>query len=440
MTQLPTSEFEDTATAHLALPYSDTESDLRELTKENQAAADALSASIAIGHISNILSEERTEDNQTNASAALMVAVEHLGRLALRGKQPALPAFEEFSTRREKLKVTQEALDEITALGKRIFKAIIAAIKKAYAYFAKLFTKQKMAEKDLANATKESAKQASDVKQKSPNGADKVVKIKPVFISRSVSSVLNAGGKVIDGAMLVSAFQQHVKDMQALEYAFALTEKNTIAFMRGALQHVHKGQADFDDFVDSALSEICTSNLAARCGNQKFAGVLEQGFALFEKPLVFANKAYYRTGVVAACDVDVGDIKAFISVQAGLNADLSSIEGEEIHILTMAQIEALSPILRHRTEVVNRVIDNREFAQDALDRFSKELDRLSAAEKYGNTAAHRSKQMYHVLNLYLKYRTGADAAMLGYDQKVRRAILKYIDNSLVVMKRLDASE
>lgn len=392
-----------------------------QLTAELVKSTDAIIVDNTLDGVVTALESMEVIQINHHAGKALMLAVEQICKIDVGDTtKHTFPAFEEFSTKRQKRLVSQESLQSIKDFGKKILTMIINAINKAIEWFKKIFNKQAWKNKANANKAQANKDKLKIVLQKKE--AVKEKDIRGEFIIR----VLHRNGKVPQGIDLIREANNHFKLMKDLDYTFETSERLVLKNLSEALKSIHKEGKEFQDKINDCQSEICTSSIGNRISDRTID--TSQGFAMFEKALTFGDKSFYRTGIIGPAEVNVGDIKAYVgdSTNAKEELDFSA----ELKALDINDIESLNSIIVSRITRQKLLIDSRDKIDFKLSDLRKEIIRIQNTKAYEERTIRRAKVLYHVINMYLVLRNGTDVAVMNYDQKVCEALLTYVEKSL----------
>ena len=372
------------------------------------------------------------------AGRALMVAVEHISKLRIGSMEKTkLPCFEEFSTKKHQKETSLESLEAIKKIGTHIWEMIIRAIDRLVEMFKNYFfgqiTYSKAIEKEadsLGKAAKEAKAKPKHVPENNEPTAT-VGNVARMIRSKRIFTVLNINGKVPAPEQLVQEVKNHFVLMSKYDYAFNMVESTVLKCLSAALREIHKDGDQFQEAISTCQSEICTNNIGRKMQDQRSFGELDQGYAIYEAPLIFGGKAFYRTGITSGVTISEDKIRFFISDATGAKTDF---EIEPIEELSDDQCIHLAALTKERVERLNKTLYRRDKNTQLIESMKKDILRIRDNKSSNERSARRARVFFHVLNMYFKYRETMSGRMVAYDQKVCNAILSYVSASITKSK------
>lgn len=421
-------------------PYTP-ESEEAHLEKEQNHIDQALQTVVTLDGITSVM-ESMADGFSPSAGKALMLAVEHLcSRYTVQHGKIKLPAFEEFSTKNHRKETALESLEVIKEYASKIWDMIVKAFDAIVAFFKKIFNRQTKVNEELikevdtiqkdvresqsthssANTHTHSSTNTSTNTQTNSLAKEKTVSSMVVF------SALQINGKVPEGSVLVQEVNNHFKLMKQFDYAFSLTEGKVLKLLSIALKEIHKDGEAFQNAINEYKSEISTNNIGRIARDQHAAGDLEPGFSLYEAPLIFGGKSVYRTGITSAVPLTNDSIRFFIANSFGASTDYEIVP---MPLLPGDAISEITASTKTRVLSLSRILEQREQNNDALEKIKRNILQIRDNKSNRERSARRAKVLFHVINIYFKYREVMSGRLLNHDQKVCKALLSYVSSSL----------
>ena len=420
-------------------PYTP-ESEEAHLEKEQNHIDQALQTVVTLDGITSVM-ESMADGFSPSAGKALMLAVEHLcSRYTIQHGKIKLPAFEEFSTKNHRKETALESLEVIKEYAFKIWDMIVKAFDSIVAFFKKIFNRQTKVNEELIKEVdtiqKEVHKsQSTNTHTNTPANTHTSTKRQTISLAKEktvssmvVFSALQINGKVPEGSVLVQEVNNHFKLMKQFDYAFSLTEGKVLKLLSIALKEIHKDGEAFQNAINEYKSEISTNNIGRIARDQHAAGDLEPGFSLYEAPLIFGGKSVYRTGITSAVPLTNDSIRFFIANSFGASTDY---EIEPMPLLPGDAISEITDSTKTRVLSLSRILEQREQNNDMLEKIKRNILQIRENKSNRERSARRAKVLFHVINIYFKYREVMSGRLLNHDQKVCKALLSYVNSSLL---------
>ena len=425
-------------------PYTP-ESEEAHLEKEQNHIDQALQTVVTLDGITSVM-ESMADGFSPSAGKALMLAVEHLcSRYTVQHGKIKLPAFEEFSTKNHRKETALESLEVIKEYAFKIWDMIVKAFDAIVAFFKRIFNRQTKVNEELIKEVDTIQKDVrksqstntqtnshtntpanSNTHSATNTHTNSLAKEKTVS-SMVVFSALQINGKVPAGSVLVQEVNNHFKLMKQFDYAFSLTEGKVLKLLSIALKEIHKDGEAFQNAINEYKSEISTNNIGRIARDQHAAGDLEPGFSLYEAPLIFGGKSVYRTGITSAVPLTNDSIRFFIANSFGASTDY---EIEPMPLLPGDAISEITASTKTRVLSLCRILEQREQNNDMLEKIKRNILQIRENKSNRERSARRAKVLFHVINIYFKYREVMSGRLLNHDQKVCKALLSYVNSSL----------
>lgn len=402
-------------------PYSP-DADEAALDKEQEDLSEALGTVKTLDGIVSVL--EGSEGVSAPSGRALMVAVEALCRIKLAEGKPTLPAFEEFSTNKQRKLTTSIALEGIKEWIVDIWNSIMKAISRAIEWFKTLFNNQKKNTETIVKKSAELLKDGKKASKATPSDPKAKVEYRSGFWAISI------GDTVPNALSLLNHYKEHIRLISQIEHNFEQTEQIVLVKLTNALRAIHVEGTAYQDYLNDARSAILTNNLGRKANKQDVLGTLEEGFSLYEAPMVFGSKAVYRTGISSVLKADLE------TISRNIRFGVATIPGSIVEYVTdpleplpeYAYMDIGALILDHGKDMERADIsqEKREYQLNAL---KKEIERIIKDKKTIERSSRRAATFFHALTVYLNYRKAMTVGVSKYDQNVSLALLSYSNDS-----------
>lgn len=437
---------EDTGDAFLLDPQKEAEEE-REARREVEHLGEAIDAVEALDGITERLGGEDSicAPMSQGSGDALMVAVEAIcSSKAFAGIEFKRVAFEEFSTRKQQLKVSQEAFEKIREVGVKVWEYIVAAFKRLVEFFKKICQRDYWKNKFL----KERVRSAEDVADelKKNRGPKKTKpnypKTKPgaandgtsesgrAFGSMRLRKVLHRGGKVPLSVDLCVASNDHSKLMADI---FKSIRKKTEAFLRdfeAAIAGYNKFDNSYENHLKQALAEMSWTHFPRKAANQEQLGKLGMGVSLYEQPLIFGDMSAYNVAVSSAANINTDDLKFVIApFDRAAEVDVE----QELRPLDLNEVETILSTLSFAETRTKLNIDATFHHTKHMEGLLRKLEAIKAK----NTAERnikRATMLHKTLMIFMGLSRGMLTEANRYDFEVREALQEFCDRSLSKMK------
>ena len=233
---------------------------------------------------------------QCPEAEALTIAVEHLLRnIGFEGGVQSV-ALEEQSTRRAALHnktVTMEAFMDVLA---RIWKRIVEMLAKAYQWLKKVFSARSIRAKVQKERVERVQEATVEAKAKDLITPRTTPREDETFSNESIHARLAVGLHVPSGLELIRTVQNYAHQMEQLDRAFIALDNEMLKHLETAMHTVNVKGDGFQQSIAVVYSLLLASPIQKR---SKAPNDFSQGIVLFEEPLVFGNRSYYRTGATS---------------------------------------------------------------------------------------------------------------------------------------------
>lgn len=430
---------EDTGDAFLLDPQKEAEEE-REARREVEHLGEAIDAVEALDSITERLGGEDSvcAPMSQGSGDALMVAVEAIcSSKAFAGIEFKRVAFEEFSTRKQQLKVSQEAFEKIREVGVKIWEYIVAAFKRLVEFFKKICQRDYWKNKFLKEKVQAAETKVDEVKKEAKAEGVKPANVKAetpeggrAFGSMKLRKVLHRGGKVPLSVDLCAASNDHSKLMADI---FKSIRKKTEAFLKefeAAIAGYNKFDNSYENHLKQALAEMSWTHFPRKAANQEQLGKLGMGVSLYEQPLIFGDMSAYNVAVSGAANINTDDLKFVIApFDRATEVDMA----QELRPLDLNEVETiLSSLSFAETRTKLRI--------DATFHHTKHMEgllRKLEAIKVKNTAERnikRATMLHKTLTIFMGLSHGMLTEANRYDFEVREALQEFCDRSLSKMK------
>ena len=368
---------------------------------------------------------------QCPEAEALTIAVEHLLRNIgfVGGVQSA--ALEEQSTRRAALHnktVTMEAFMDVLA---RIWKRIVEMLAKAYQWLKKVFSARSIRSKVQKERIDRVQEATVEAKAKDTISPRTTPREDETFSNESLHARLAVGLHVPSGLELIRTVQNYVHQMEQLDRAFIALDNEMLKHLESAMHTVNVKGDGFQHAIGVVYRLLVTSPIQKR---SKAPNDYSQGIVLFEEPLVFGNRSYYRTGATSVAQVEDGgtadDLVA--KVEASFVSRGEPNHSEPMRKLSIEQVEEINKLVLGRWKAADSIRDQRAYNLERLNRLEAEARHLMTrtGSREIDRANKRATRLAKALSWYTKQRSSIDIGLYNYDEVVLNALLDYTTQSV----------
>ena len=357
---------------------------------------------------------------ETGVGTALTTAIEHM--LARHQDTSPKIAFEEYSTRRAKLNQTTVAIEGIRDTIKRLWEKLVKMVQSILDWFKRVFNMQSLRWKAL---TAKNERLGTIIKE-AKNNPEKANKPETGKLSNTrVARTLCEGTRVASGEAFAQSFHGHNKMMGELHKMLGDHNAEALKFANKAIEYIYKKKEVFEEALTAGLSTVVYNPVhMQRCSDQKRFVDIGSDVVVFELPLVFGNKSFFKTGLV-----DTGSLKA---------SELHAVVLSSTHAVPAGSVsEELDPLPAHvfaeiheqYKEHGNTVLKSEKARQDELRGLYQSLEAklTSVMKRPGNEpyVGGNGKRIGNLLSMCHRLITADQISLVDYDQSVQNAALDY---------------
>lgn len=396
-----------------------------ELQREIEGFTDTVETVATLDTIATKL-DETEAGIEPLAGNALVVVVESM--LARCGVDKTNICFEEYSTRKMKFDQTKVAIESIRDTLKRIWIRLIEMIKSILNWFKRVFNMQSLRWKALdAKASKVAAK-IKEEKSKPANEPVKPVEKKTITAAR-IARVLSEGTKVAHGEEFANSVYNHNAMIADLHKSLGNFNTEALKAAEKAVECIYKKKDVFDAALTEGLSIVVSNPIhMPKSSDQKRFGDISPSVVVFELPLVFGNKSFFRTALEHVGDLNSRDLHA--TVLSSTHAPALKAINEELEPL---EVHVRETILDLYKEHGNKVLKLEKSRQDEVNRLYQAIQAKLAGilKRPGNEpyVGGNGKRLGNLLSMCHSLINADQVSLVDYDQSVQNAVLDYLSLS-----------
>ena len=395
--------------------------DLRQAADELTDTTDAIVSLDAVAQ----RMEESEQGFQTAGGQAVAVAVEGL---LSRVKMKANICFEEYSTQRKRLSQHQIAIEGIRDVLSKLWEKIKEIVMRIINWFKGLF--------DRRNARVASLKAKMDTlgdkieqKKSSPKKEEPVVAsdIDHNFInSTHLFRFISINGVVPEYEKFMSLYAEHTKQVETLYLHLGAQIDKVIAGANGAMKTVYKKGQGFSDYVDSTYSNAYGLPFQMpKSRDQERFGQLSPGVTVYEMPLVFGEKAFFRTGLYDSKHIYPKDLHCGVMSKTGAhpyptNARVRKLTQDEVGRLHDVAKDHYNHFIKKQQDRYHEVKQNLEEIEHSLKSIQSRKDTESDRILTG-----RCRRINDIIVTVSRLLPACDSALFQYDLDVYDAALSW---------------
>ena len=270
---------------------------------------------------------------------------------------------------------------------------------------------------DLAEASK--ASKAETVKQ-APTAIEPKSFHNPVLARR-----LSVGGTVPQNVELVRAANDHFALMRRFYTAAVPYSEEIMNNLVQCEKLIYKDGSEFNLAVSATLGKIMSVSIINRaCKNPPRQ--FPKGVTLYEEPMIFGGKSYFRSSANSIADITLEDIYAAVDASTqvvNIDEDQRLYPLEEVHLSPLAtNIAAHARLMNYYADAFEAVVNRADTLAEVLAR----LDRNPSAKSADvDRSTRRSRQLARAFSSFTKQYNSIATQLYEYDQRVCNALLDY---------------
>lgn len=396
-----------------------------ELEREIADFTDTVDTVATIDTIATKL-EENEAGVEPMAGNALIVVMESM--LARCGVEKPNICFEEYSTRKMKADQTKVAVESIRDTLKRIWIRLIEMIKSILNWFKRVFNMQSLRWKALDAKADKIADKIKQEKAK-PSTASVRPAEKKTLTSARLARVLSEGTKVVHGEAFANSVYNHNAMIADLHKSLGNFNADALKAAEKAVEYIYKKKDVFDAALTEGLGIVVSNPIhMPKSSDQKRFGDISPDVVVFELPLVFGNKSFFRTALERVGSLNPHDLHA--TVLSSTHAPAIKAIDDELQPL---EAHVRNAVLDLYKEHGNKVLRLEKSRQDEINRLYQAIQAKLAGilKRPGNEpyVGGNGKRLGNLLSMCHSLINADQVSLVDYDQSVQNAALDYLSLS-----------
>lgn len=350
-----------------------------------------------------------------------IVVEEMLCRMDIERKKMS---FEEYSTKRTKLRQTQVAVEGLREVGLAIWNKLIELIKRIYAWFKRANVATVMREHGIQKREeavkaklKKIVEEASSV-ETPPQAAT-------TFTNPSLQRVLRVGTVVPAPKELVRLLAKH---NEALKQDYDVFGKRIDEFNKLVLEAFNSVDSDetkFQDNYNKALAVASTLPAGMRKSvDQNRFGPIGRNCVVHEEPMVFSAKALFVTASDDGKPLDPDDVHFGIISSTGAR-DMG--REQPLQRLPVSVALELQELTETHAKIRRGQVQRRKNAEHALDSIESKAERIARDRNSDKRTQGRGRALMQLVMVGNRLLTTLDLSLNSYDASVHESILTYLN-------------
>lgn len=372
-----------------------------------------------------LISTNQLSGISENTAQALQVAVESMCSAV--GVEYKSVEFEPQSSYRARRKNVTVAVESFKEAAKAVWMKVVELLKRFVAWLKRTFALRRAKNASVqakANRLTDKVRAAQENKDPAAPAVSRVIDpanfIDPVLVTR-----LNVKGSVPQNVELVRAANDHFAQMRNFYQAGLVYSNIIVGELEQCLDAVNKDGSEFNDKISTVLGQLLSRSIITRVcpkPNRTFS----KGVLLYEEPLVFGHRSYYRSSSNSASDITMDDI---VSEVAESSSIVRVDPNQKLYALELTHSEVLSKNIQAHVRMIGNWIDQFDRIVERTDRISARASKLDsrpdADARSIERSARRARQITRAFNIFMRQYNSLAGSMISYDHMVCDSLLTY---------------
>jgi hypothetical protein len=249
---------------------------------------------------------------------------------------------------------------------------------------------------------------------------------RPFFTDANLAARLClANGSVPQGAELLRKALTHFATMRHLYDANEHVFKSAGLKLGQAADRISTDSTEFPTLIGDALAELQTEIIHHAYMGSEYEQ--QPGVKLFEEPLVFGGRSYFRTTVNSVTEFNLGDMVS----KTGPSTNAREFDPEQrLYCLSDKNPEELLAAIRAHVSVQSTYLNLIEGIEKSLDRINKAIEQGISRGELVDAAEQRGRQVSKAISLMMGQVNSVVNDLAVYDNRVGDALITYAIKSV----------
>lgn len=372
-----------------------------------------------------VINAEKTRGLSNNVAQAAQIAVENMCAAAGVVYKPV--TFRPQASIATRLENSNVAIEGFAGAIKSVWQKIVEMIRKFIAWVRRKVSRRQIVDKAIkrkADHLGDKLAKEKTSEQKEPAAVKPVIEPKS-YINPSIAKRLSIKGSVPQNVELVRAALDHYALMRRF-YTAGLQYCMEIALELVDCEKLLKKDGNaFNEAVSNVLGKLMSRSLITTpCKHPPRS--FSKGVLLYEEPLIFGDRSYFKTSANSVADITLEDVMA----EVGDSTLPSRPDPEQkLYPLSDAHRDAVWKSVTAHAKIMSSFDDRFGVVVDRIDQLTTKLSHLDqtpdADPKDIDRNGRRARLLMRAFNIFAKQFNSISGGLYEYDQQVNNALLDY---------------